>query len=251
MRQRKPTVRPALSAAHAAALARRYAAGEPLARLVKEYRTWTAIGKQALRRAGLDLRPEDTAPNLCRICGAPVPSCTQRRLCAAHVRSFCSQCEAPLPAGRGNPWCTACESAKKARLWARPGRQCTVCEEPVTGHASQCAACLAAAYELERSLKLRQERTCVQCAVPLPRGRRVPRCARCWKRKERRRRRERLARGEHRCVQCGETLPLSRCSYCAGCDIMQANWRRAYHQGCPVARRLGTLEQRRQWQVAA
>jgi hypothetical protein len=243
-----PTVKPLLSGPAAQELAGRYAQGESLPLLVATYRVWTQQAKAAIRRAGFSLRFEDTQPNVCRVCGEAVRSCTRRRLCALHVRAFCSKCEAPLGPGRVNPWCTACEAGHKERLWAQPGRRCTTCSEPVTGHACQCGPCLQAQYELERLVRLRQGRDCATCRQALPRGRRSPYCLACWKQRERRRRRERLAAGRHRCLMCGEVLPLSRPSYCQGCESMLQKWRYAYHQNNPIARQLGTMETRRRWQ---
>jgi hypothetical protein len=242
------SVNPVLLPAQKAALAQRYGAGEPLAALVREFRTWTLNAKWAIRTAGYPLRPEDAVPNRCRVCGAAVRSCTKRRLCAAHVRAFCSKCEAPLDAGRANRWCTACEGAHKQALWAKKGRCCTTCGAPATQHACQCEACLRETYALQRAAAEARARPCADCQQPMPAGRRSVRCTACYRRQERRGRKERQAQGKHRCGMCGEALPLSRASYCAGCDSMLQKWRHAYHQGNEIARRLGTVEPRRRWQ---
>lgn len=245
------SVNPVLSADQKAAVATRYAAGEPLAALVKEFRTWTLNAKWAIHTAGHSLRSEDNEPNLCRVCGELCRSATRRRLCAAHVRSFCSKCDAPLAAGRVNPWCTTCEAAHKQRLWAKQGRTCTTCGEPAVLHSCQCAACQRETYEFERAASLHVQRPCVRCGETMPAGRRSIRCTECQRNRLLQQRRERRRQGQHRCRQCGEALGLRKQTYCGGCQTMIANWRRDYHRGNEIARRLGHVQQYRRWQERA
>src|SRR5438309_10553211 len=114
-----------------------------------EFRVWTVMAKRVVKKAGILLRSEDSQPKRCRICAAAVPSCTQRSLCAEHVRSFCCKCDSPLPLGRVSRWCTECERAGKERLYIRPDRRCTVCSKgKPTPRGYECAACHHAKYWL-------------------------------------------------------------------------------------------------------
>jgi hypothetical protein len=232
-----------------AELAQRYANGETLAALVAAYGIWTAQAQRALRCFRVPLRSADTAPKLCRICNEPVRSCTKRFLCALHVGSFCSICEVRLPAGRISRWCRACGNARTQRLYARPGRVCSMCRrKPVTARTTWCPDCRRQVYLLERRMLQLRSRCCVVCGQELPQGRRISRCTACYRQHRRRLSSLRGQRGLRHCLMCGESLAWGKWSYCPECQSMIGKWRRAWHQGDEIARLLGTVEPRRRWQ---
>jgi hypothetical protein len=204
--------------AQAAKVRPRYLAGARLGDLAREMGCWRDDLRRLFAALGC-LRDEDRLPRRCRICAAPVRSGSGRDLCAAHVRQFCSRCEAPLPEGRVNRWCYRCEQERKP-----------------------------ADYALRRLVALRVPGECRRCHAPLPPGRIDPRCPACASAYRRQKRQQRRRRDAHRCVMCGDPLPLARISYCGGCDGMLDKWRRAWHRGNPIARRLGTVETRKRWQ---
>jgi len=242
------SVNPKLTEAQKREVARRYAEGCSLPALVAEYRTWTTNAKWAIKKYGGTLRPEDTAPRVCRVCGTLVLSPTRRNLCAAHIRHYCSICDEKLPKGRANRWCSACDAANKERLYARGGL-CSVCgDRPRTPRSTICARCQTAAYLAERQVRTKHPGQCLNCRAALPAGRIRRRCTACDRKHERWRRRDRRRRGEHRCRQCGDPLRLKDQTYCKGCTTMIQNWRRDWHRGNEVARQLGTVESRRRWQ---
>lgn len=184
---------------------------------------------------------------VCRICGrGPVRSC-RRLLCATHLKQYCRTCDEPLPAGRVNTQCRACEGADKALLYSRPGRVCALCRrQVVTGQYSWCSACRRETYRMERRALQAVSRPCEQCRVLMPRGRRLNRCCRCEEQWQIERRK---ARGERRCRMCAVDLPLKRGSYCKDCQGMLNRWRKAYHAGNEVARRLGRVKPQRRWEA--
>lgn len=191
-------------------------------------------------------------PRLCRICGRVGARKSKRTLCNVHIHWFCTGCETPLPPTRVNDHCTACAAAMKARMYAKPSRVCSQCgEREVKVHASRCQHCIHEEYEVKRWALLHLDRPCVHCGETLPKGRRLPRCVGCQRKHDRKRRKERIAMGAHRCAMCHDVLALCHQTYCPGCHAMLANWRRAWHAGCPVARSLGTVRSNRRWQEAA
>jgi len=243
-----PSVNPRLTEEQKQELAQRYTAGEMLPALVAFYRTWTANAKWAIRKYGGTLRPEDTQPRVCRVCGENVPSPTKRNLCPAHIRQYCSRCDEKLPKGRVCRWCAACDAANKERLYARGGL-CSLCgKHERTPRSTLCAHCQDAAYLAERQVRLAHPGRCLDCQAALPPGRVSRHCTDCDRKHEMWRRRDRQRRGEHRCRQCGDPLRLKDQTYCKGCTTMIQNWRRAWHRGNEVARQLGTVESRRRWQ---
>jgi hypothetical protein len=174
---------------------------------------------------------------------------SKRDLCAVHARCYCRRCDAGLPPGRVNAYCTACEQEKKLRLWAKAGRICCQCgEREVRHHASRCQHCLHEEYEVKRWAYLHLDRPCRQCGVILAKGRQVNYCPDCQRQRNQQRKQFRLALGAHRCAMCKEVLALRHDTYCPGCSQMLANWRAAWHAGDPVARMLGTVRERRRWQ---
>lgn len=191
--------------------------------------------------------PSPGSPRVCRICGGGPVRSNRRLLCATHLKQYCRTCDEPLPAGRVNTQCRACEGADKALLYSRPGRICALCRrQPVTLHSSWCAPCRRETYRIERRALQAVSRPCERCARSMPRGRRLNRCAPC----ERERRREwRKRQGERHCKMCQVLLPVKRETYCKDCYGMLKKWRLAYHAGDWVARRLGTVKTPRRWQA--
>jgi hypothetical protein len=191
-------------------------------------------------------------PRRCRVCRTPLSRGAVRDLCMAHRGAFCSVCDQPLPAGRVLRRCRSCEAAKKARLWARHGRRCTRCRvREATLHHCRCRECLREAYLALRRALCDCERPCRDCGVMLPRGRRLERCVECQRAYRREQKIKRRAEGRHHCAMCRTPLAVKRDTYCSGCAVMLAKWRKAWHAGNPVARQLGRVRSTRRWQEAA
>jgi hypothetical protein len=197
-------------------------------------------------------RYKDRPPRLCRVCGRMASRGARRPLCPVHVKNYCKACDQPLPPGRLLLRCRDCEAAKKARLWAKPGRICAMCgENEARQHSCRCQQCMREEYEVRRWAIMHLIRPCVECGADLPKGRRLPRCAKCQRKRMRERNRRRQAIGAHRCAMCKIELSLKHDTYCPGCLGMLAKWRKAWHAGNPVARHLGTVRPNRRWQEAA
>lgn len=241
---------PRLSESEKREIAARYARGESLEALRSEFGCWRCHAQRAVRKYGGRLRAGDDGPLRCRICGEPAAGNSKRNLCAGHVRRFCSRCEAEMPEGRVCRWCYACGAANKEQLYARR-LPCSQCGTKIrTPRSTVCADCAMAIYRMQRQVALAHPKACADCRIPLPKGRINRRCLRCHRKWERARRRDRRRLGLHRCVMCGTNLRLADQSLCKGCNTMVANFRRAWHAGNEVARRLGTIKTPRRWQEA-
>ena len=186
---------------------------------------------------------------VCRICGRMGAGGSKRDLCNVHLKLYCRGCEEHLPPGRVIALCTGCEQHRKQRLYAKPLRRCAQCgQREVKIHASRCQQCIHEEYEVRRWAIREIARPCVACGTLMPKGRRLSRCGPCYRKIQRANRKVRLALDVHRCAMCAQVLSLKQSTYCSGCLGMLQKWRKAWHEGNPIARQLGTVRSTRKWQ---
>lgn len=182
----------------------------------------------------------------CRDCGVTLNRWQKSRhcrYCGACGLRYCQTCWVRLPPNRNCRRCKECNRAEKARRAADPNHCCSACRAPLPGKTrTYCTDCTRADHD--RALRRKQEqgpRPCQNCGELMPAGRWYNDCRVC-------RRQKRQSTPSRLCARCGARQSVRGESFCQPCQNLYATWRRAYHAGDPVARRMKPLKQYRKWQ---
>jgi len=174
----------------------------------------------------------------CRSCGTLISLRRHSGLCAECYGKHCQKCKAALPAGKREPYCSACTRERHERRYRFPHRRCPGCRValPPSRHNDYCVSCnRARSLAFRKARAERTDRTCLTCGVAIPGARSSVRCTPC----ERQFREAISRRPGKRCSFCGTAPPALGRVYCRPCHALMCAWRRASRRGDPAALLLG------------